>query len=136
MKTLCFIFVSLSAVFSFGCESIITDNERKETIELGWLVDYNNFVDFPDTIQTNSEVNTSLRVYWKDWCVKRTYFEVEKENTFTYRFTTKDVVGGPGCLDEIRDTNTTFRFIPEQKGIYTLKFIDRKGTRTKTLVVN
>lgn len=135
MKTLFLFLVTLVAIVSFGCESIFTDTERKETIELGWLVDYNNFVDFPDTIQTNSEVNTSIRVHWKDWCVKRTYFEVEKENTFTFRFTTKDVVGGPGCLHEIRDTTTTFKFKPEQKGSYTLKFIDRIGTRTKTLVV-
>jgi hypothetical protein len=135
MKTIFLFLVTIVAVASFGCEEVITENERKENIELGWLVDYNNFVDFPDTIQLNSEVNTSLRVYWKDWCVKRTYFEVEKENTFTYRFTTKDVIGVQGCLDEIRDTITSFKFKPEQKGSYTLKFIDRIGTKTKTLVV-
>lgn len=134
MKTILFLFFSIVALLSFGCESTFSENDRKETIELGWLVDY-NLVNFPDTLQNGLELNTTINVFWKDWCVKRTYFEVEKENTFTFKFTTKDVIGVQGCLDEIIDTIATFKFKPTQKGEYTLHFVDRYGTRTRKLTV-
>jgi len=134
MKIIFVILITAFAVMSFGCEDILSERE-KDSFEIGWINERDTLSTIPLSILSGSEIDTDISILWSDGCKYRSFFEVERESNFVYKFTLKDASKGQICTLDIRQTNTKFKFKPEQKGEYTLHFIDRNGTRTRKLTV-
>lgn len=134
MKTVFLFLLALVAIISFGCEDILSDREKIYT-EIGWINDYDSLQGIPPSIVLGSSIQTDIKILWSDGCKFNSFFEVQRESEFVYIFTLKDESKGQLCTLDIRSATTSFKFKPERKGTYTLKFVDRTGTRNKILIV-
>jgi|GEM_PF-5733737 len=138
MKTIILLLCTVFAVISLGCKENPTDyNSDNEIQEIGWLVDLDMYP-FPSTMKLGSTFTDTIPILFKDGCVERGYFKVDKVTSSLIECTLYEVspknIGNP-CTRAVVPSITVLQFTPKQRGVNTIKITDRYKTYTKEIVV-
>jgi hypothetical protein len=137
MKTLLLILCSVFTLVTFSCKENPTDNNSDNEIhEIGWLVDLDLYP-FPSTMKLRSTFTDTIPILFKDGCVERGYFKVNKVISSTIECTLYEVrpKGDLPCTRGVVPSTAVLQFTPKQRGVNTIKITDRYKTYTKEIVV-
>ena len=138
MKTLLLILCSVFTIATYSCKENPTDNNSDNEIhEIGWLADLDMFP-FPTTMKLGSSFKDTIPILFKDGCVERGYFKVDKVTSTLIECTLYEVSPkniGYACTRAVVPSSAVLLFTPKQRGVNTIKITDRYKTYTKEIVV-
>lgn len=138
MKTLYFFLVTFIAIISFSCEeNPIDEKSVNENHEIGWLADLDMFP-FPTTMKLGNSFTDTIPILFKDGCVERGYFKVDKVTSTLIECTLYEVSPkniGYACTRAVVPSSAVLLFTPKQRGVNTIKITDRYKTYNKEIVV-